>query len=87
MTATSHLERRRAWYVENAGHVNARRRQRYAEGYRETVLQAQKEQVSQCMICARWFRSKYLANHILCKHPLPATDPNREGGEEGVQGT
>lgn len=87
MPATAHrLERRRAWYVENVERVNARRRQLYAEGYRETVLQAQKEEVLQCLICARWFRTKYLPQHILCKHPLsPATDPEREGGEEDVE--
>lgn len=89
MTTTAHrLERRRTWYVENSIRINSRRRQLYAEGYRETVLQAQREQVTQCLTCGRWLRTKYLPQHILCKHPvLPSAVAGGEGGEEGIEST
>lgn len=83
MPATAHrLERRRAWHMANAERVNARRRELYADGYRETVLASQKRAVTQCASCGRWLGVKYLPEHIVRKHPdeLAPADTLREGG-------
>lgn len=82
MTSTARrLERRRIWHMANAERVNARRRELYADGYRETILAAQKRSVTQCTSCGRWLGIKYLPEHIVRKHPdeLPSPDPLREG--------
>jgi hypothetical protein len=79
------LERRRRWAQANADRVNARRRELYASGYRDVVLQHQKSRLAQCPVCDKWLRAKYLSAHLLRKHPATLLPPSPDAGGEGLE--